>query len=151
MVTRGGGAMSAGLLVPILPSPEPLGPVADGPTPPPAPGPRAEPGWVDAAAALLSEVDALPVVFFVPRVEVARGRHPTAEPVVVADLALAHRHPFVQEVVVIDRPNGAALRGAAGATPIFAISPRELIFHPRARRVTIAEDRRTNEYVLPAD
>lgn len=142
--------MSAGSPVPTRPSAEELGTPAHRSTSPAAPAPRADPRWADVAARLLFEIGTPALVFFVPRADVARGLHPSAEPVVVTDAALAHRHAGVEAVAVIDPPDAGRLAGAAGAAgaiPIYAISARELIFHPNARRVAIVEDRRTNEHV----
>lgn len=83
-------------------------------------------------------------VFFVRRLDVARGDYPYAEPVVLVDAALMHRFIAVRELEVIDPPARPDLAPSlAVAHPIFVIDQREGPLYDNARPAAIVFDRRS--------
>lgn len=83
-------------------------------------------------------------VFFVPRRDVAVGNYPFAEPVVLVDLALAHRYPGLRALDVVDVPASSEQAPAlTEALPIFAVNQREALLYESARPAVIARDLRS--------
>lgn len=83
-------------------------------------------------------------VFIVSREEIRLGRYPSAQPVILVDLALIHRYEAVRELELCDAPGqfDGPVRGGS-PLPIFVIHPREVAFYEGASLATIVEDRRS--------
>jgi hypothetical protein len=82
-------------------------------------------------------------VFFVTQHEFHVGGCSSAEPVVLIEAGLTHRHSAVRMIEVFDRPIGQEAQRVL--TPLVPIDQREAVFYPEARPAAIVLDHRHSE------
>lgn len=92
---------------------------------------------------MLEQTLASEKAFLVRERDVALGRYPTAEPVILVDLSLAHRYPGVRYVTLVDAPAEEDAGPRLGLQPILVINLRQAVLYEGARPATIVEDLRT--------
>lgn len=81
--------------------------------------------------------------YLVRRADVMCGAYPCAEPVVLVDLALAHRHPGVRVLELVSPPpTPEQAPSLATAIPIFVIDMREAMLYEGARPAVVVRDDR---------
>ena len=87
-----------------------------------------------------------PLAVFLVRARSERDGQADPEPIILIDLALAHRYRDVCQIEVLDPPLHPEQDAAPdGPRPVRLIDAREAPLYPRARRAAIVRDRRTRQ------